>query len=72
MTGPSLPESLVPLLACPKCKGALVRLADPEGFGCVPCGLFYAVVDGVPDFLIEEAVPWSPAPPRQSRTGRSR
>lgn len=55
------PEELIAVLACPKCKGTLDRLDAPEGFGCRRCGLFYAVTDGIPDFLLEDAVPWEPA-----------
>ncbi|MBI4917472.1 MAG: Trm112 family protein [Acidobacteria bacterium] len=55
------PEELIAVLACPKCKGELDRLDEPEGFGCRHCGLFYAVTDGIPDFLIEDAIPWDPA-----------
>ena len=57
----SWPEELIAVLACPKCKGELDRLETPEGFGCRRCGLFYAVSDGVPDFLVEDAIPWEPA-----------
>jgi len=63
------PEELLQILACPKCKGGLDRLADPEGFGCRNCGLFYAVRDGIPNFLIEEAVPWDPATKRAGAGG---
>lgn len=55
------PEELLAILACPKCKGEVERLAEPEGFGCRACGLFYAVTDGIPNFLVEEAIPWDPA-----------
>ena len=55
------PAELLSVLACPKCKGALERRDEPEGFGCRTCGLFYSVVDGIPNFLIEEAIPWDAA-----------
>jgi len=59
-------DDLVALLACPKCKGELARLDEPDGFGCRSCGLFYAVADGIPNFLVEEAIPWGPAAGRGS------
>jgi len=51
-------ESLLELLACPKCHGSLHRLAAPDGFGCTACSLFYAVDDGLPNMLIDDAKPW--------------
>ena len=54
---PVSPE-LVEILACPKCKGPLEHAADPEGFGCEKCNLFYKVEDDIPNFLIEEASAW--------------
>jgi uncharacterized protein YbaR (Trm112 family) len=66
------PEEMLAVLACPKCKGDLVRLAEPEGFGCRSCGLFYGVADGIPDFLIEEAIPWDPGAGGGARRGTAR
>jgi uncharacterized protein len=54
-------EELLSILACPKCKGELERRDEPEGFGCRTCGLFYPVGDGIPNFLVDEAIPWDPA-----------
>jgi len=53
---PLNPE-LVALLACPKCKGRLDLRADESAFTCPKCRLQYAVVDGIPNFIIEEATP---------------
>ena len=54
-------EELLEILACPKCKGDLVYIKEPEeGFGCKNCKLFYAIEDDIPNFLIEEAKPWNP------------
>lgn len=50
--------SLIDLLACPKCHGALERNAEPEGFACKACGLFFATEDGLPNMLIDDAKPW--------------
>lgn len=50
-------KELLEILACPKCKGP-VKLADDESaFTCPACRLSYAVQDGIPNFLIEEARP---------------
>ena len=51
-------QSLLELLACPKCHGKLARIRNPEGFACEPCRLLYAIEDGLPNMLIEEAKPW--------------
>jgi uncharacterized protein YbaR (Trm112 family) len=52
-----LPKDLLELVACPKCKGKLALEADESGFLCQACKLRFAVVDGVPNFLIEDATP---------------
>jgi uncharacterized protein len=56
----SEPESLLELLACPKCHGSLHRVSAPEGLGCAACALFYAIDDGLPNMLIDDAKPWTP------------
>ena len=50
--------ALFSLLACPKCHGTLTRLETPEGFACSGCKLFFAVDDGLPNMLIDDAKPW--------------
>jgi uncharacterized protein YbaR (Trm112 family) len=52
-----LNRELVELLACPKCKGKLVLRGDESAFECHACRLVYAVVDEIPNFIIEEAKP---------------
>lgn len=52
------PDSLIDLLACPKCHGALLRNTVPEGFVCERCALLYATEDGLPNMLIDDAKPW--------------
>ncbi len=54
----ALSPDLVEILACPKCKGPLEQVVEPEGFGCAACHLLYKTEDEIPNFLIEEAVPW--------------
>ena len=51
-------QPLIDLLACPKCRGKLARVPQPEGFVCDACRLFYAIDDGLPNMLIDDAKPW--------------
>ncbi len=54
----SLPKDLLDILVCPKCKGDLeYRLEPAEELVCHACGLRYAVDDGIPIMLIDEAKP---------------
>ena len=57
-----LKKELLDVLVCPKCKGPLDQVAEPEGFGCAACNLLFAVEDDIPNFLIEEAQQWKGAP----------
>src|SRR5262249_5744999 len=56
------PPALLDLLACPKCHAELLRVESPEGFACEPCQLFYAVEDGLPNMLIDDAKTWPLSP----------
>jgi uncharacterized protein YbaR (Trm112 family) len=54
-------KELLELLACPKCHAELAAHAAPggtEGFVCNSCKLFFALDDGLPNMLLEEARPW--------------
>lgn len=51
-------QELLELLACPKCHGSLGAHEAPEGLVCRACKLFYALDDGLPNMLIDEARPW--------------
>jgi uncharacterized protein YbaR (Trm112 family) len=51
-----LDQELIDILACPKCKGSLEHRVG-ESFICEACKLEYPIVDGIPNFLIEEARP---------------
>ena len=53
----SLNKELIDILACPKCKGKLTLRPDESAFECPRCRLAYAVVDEIPNFIIEEAQP---------------
>jgi uncharacterized protein YbaR (Trm112 family) len=50
-------KDLAALLACPKCKGPVKLNEDESGFVCAACGLLYAIEDGIPNFLVDEAKP---------------
>ncbi len=50
---------LLEILACPKCQGELLLLADSgceEGLECTACALVYPIREEIPVMLIEEAV----------------
>jgi uncharacterized protein YbaR (Trm112 family) len=53
----SLAPELLAILVCPKCKGELEYRALPEALICHSCRLVYAVEDGIPIMLIDEAKP---------------
>jgi hypothetical protein len=54
----TLPKDLLEILVCPKCKGDLeYRTAPAEELVCNSCRLRYAVDDGIPIMLIDEARP---------------
>ena len=52
-----LNRELIDILACPKCRGALELPPDESAFVCRACLLVYAVVDEIPNFIVEEAQP---------------
>lgn len=53
-----LPPELLEILVCPKCKGDLeYRATEPEALICPACRLVYAVEEGIPIMLIDEAKP---------------
>ena len=54
----NLPEDLLEILVCPQCKGPLDhRIAPAEELVCPACRLRYAVDDGIPIMLVDEAQP---------------
>ncbi|MDQ7056497.1 MAG: Trm112 family protein [Persephonella sp.] len=48
-----IPEELLKILACPKCKGNLLHFE--ECFVCENCMLKFKIIDDIPDFLIDDA-----------------
>lgn len=51
----SLDPELLDILVCPKCKGELEYRETEEALLCHSCRLRYAVDDGIPVMLVEEA-----------------
>jgi uncharacterized protein YbaR (Trm112 family) len=53
----TLPQELLTILVCPKCKGELDFKQDEPSLVCPSCKLRYPVRDGIPIMLIAEATP---------------
>ena len=53
----SVDTQLLEILVCPKCKGELEYRQSPESLVCHACRLVYAVDDGIPIMLVDEAKP---------------
>ena len=53
----SLAPELLEILVCPRCKGELEYRNEPESLVCHACRLVYAVEDGIPIMLVDEATP---------------
>ena len=52
----TIPKDLLEILVCPKCKGDLEhKTGEEEQLVCAACRLIYAVDDGIPIMLIDEA-----------------
>jgi uncharacterized protein YbaR (Trm112 family) len=49
----SLPDNILPLLACPGCHGKLIE--QGEHLLCPSCALKFPVRDGIPVLLLSEA-----------------
>ncbi|PLX99378.1 MAG: tetraacyldisaccharide 4'-kinase [Desulfuromonas sp.] len=50
-----LDQSLLDILACPKCKGDVEYSAKDEKINCNQCNLSYPIRDGIPVMLVDEA-----------------
>jgi hypothetical protein len=60
----SLDPFLQSILVCPKCKGDLAMVEEPEGLACPACQLLYPIREDIPVMLVEEALPYSSADAR--------
>ncbi len=47
-------KELLKILACPKCKGDLKYVEEPESLVCESCDKVYEIKDGIPILLIDE------------------
>ncbi len=52
-------KKLLKILVCPKCKKKLEYIKKEEGLWCKKCKLLYKIEDGIPNMLIEEAIPYN-------------
>ena len=50
-------DELLDILACPKCKEAVVLNETKDGLVCEKCELVYEIRDDIPVMLIDEAKP---------------
>ena len=50
-----LDESLLEILACPKCKGELEYEKEEDQLVCHNCRLIFRIEDDIPIMLIDEA-----------------
>ena len=50
-------KELLDILACPKCKGAILLNESQDGLICRQCRLLYEIRDDIPIMLIDEAKP---------------
>ncbi len=54
----SVPPELLELLRCPRCKGRLREIGgDRPTLDCLACRLRYAVRDGIPIMMVDQATP---------------
>jgi hypothetical protein len=51
----AIAKELLEILACPKCKGELRLVDQPEGLICDACKLRYPIKEDIPIMLIDEA-----------------
>jgi D-glycero-D-manno-heptose 1,7-bisphosphate phosphatase len=54
----AIKKELLDILACPKCKGAIVLTKKGDGLICKACKLVYPIKDDIPVMLIDEALPY--------------
>ncbi len=53
----ALSPELKEILACPRCKGGLEFHEERDEIHCTRCRLVFAIRDGIPVMLVEEARP---------------
>ena len=50
-------QTLLEILACPKCKGEVALTETKDGLQCSACRLLYPIAADIPVMVIEEAKP---------------
>jgi uncharacterized protein YbaR (Trm112 family) len=53
----AISAELLGLIRCPKCRGELSLSPAGDSLTCGACRLVYAVIDDIPQLLVEEARP---------------
>ena len=53
----SVPQQLLEILACPRCKGPVTLADRGDALECAACALSYPVRDDIPVMLVDEARP---------------
>ncbi len=53
----AIDQTLLEILACPKCKGKVALTEKKDGLVCTACRVVYSITDDIPVMLIEEAEP---------------
>jgi uncharacterized protein YbaR (Trm112 family) len=51
----AIDPELLEILACPKCKTAVVLVNNDSGLKCSTCSRVYPIKDDIPVMLIDEA-----------------
>jgi len=51
----AISAELLAILACPKCKGALLYRPEKPSLDCAACALGYPVRENIPVMLVDEA-----------------
>jgi len=62
-------ESLLAVLACPKCDSRPPLLLSGSLLICTECGWGYRIQDGIPNMLVEEAL--SPKEVEKEKNGNA-
>ncbi len=58
----TISKELLEVLVCPACKGDLRPTPTLDGLDCPRCKIRFAVVDDIPEMLVDQAQPLQPSP----------
>ena len=50
-----IPPDLLAIMQCPRCTGTLTERHERPALVCSDCGTAYAVRDGIPNMIVDEA-----------------